>query len=313
MIILAVYYTLADIVLLGQCLYYRGLKSSEAKSTQSAPPSSPDRRIDGSDERTALLGSNGNAANLPRHHRLSSSSFRNLTDVDGSHLSPVTPLLDAPKPTDPPATKSLHPTTALQSFIFNFFAIVLVCAAGVFGWWVSNNPSAEQQQHHHHHHHTSDDDRNAPSDSSDLHFNTLGQIFGYLCALLYLGSRVPQLLLNYRRRSTEGVSMLFFLFACIGNLTYVMSIFAYSPVCAGSSEGGHRAGHCRDGEAAAQYARYIAVNASWIVGSLGTLFLDMGVFVQFFIYRSKTEMNGVQHEGDEEEVEEEEEAILVDD
>lgn len=111
-----------------------------------------------------------------------------------------------------------------------------------------------------------------------LQFNILGQVFGYICAALYLGSRVPQLLLNYRRKSTEGISMLFFLFACIGNLTYVLSIVAYSPVCKHPK-------HCKPGEAGAIYARYIAVNFSWLLGSFGTLLLDAAVFVQYFLYR----------------------------
>jgi hypothetical protein len=34
------------------------------------------------------------------------------------------------------------------------------------------------------------------------------------------------------------------------------------------------------------YGKYILVNLSWLVGSLGTLFLDMGVFAQFFLYRN---------------------------
>lgn len=73
--------------------------------------------------------------------------------------------------------------------------------------------------------------------------------------------------------------MLFFLFACIGNLTYVLSIIAYEPHCSGKH------GRCAKGEAAAVYGRYILVNASWLLGSLGTLFLDFGIFCQFFIYR----------------------------
>ncbi len=74
--------------------------------------------------------------------------------------------------------------------------------------------------------------------------------------------------------------MLFFLFACIGNLTYVLSIFAYEPKCVGG---------CTKGEAGRLYGRYILVNASWLAGSLGTLFLDFAIFIQFFLYRSKTE------------------------
>lgn len=34
-----------------------------------------------------------------------------------------------------------------------------------------------------------------------------------------------------------------------------------------------------------EWWRYVAVNASWLAGSLGTLLLDLGIFVQFFWYR----------------------------
>ena len=33
------------------------------------------------------------------------------------------------------------------------------------------------------------------------------------------------------------------------------------------------------------YGRYVAVNLSWIIGSFGTLLLDAGVFVQYFMYQ----------------------------
>jgi uncharacterized protein with PQ loop repeat len=150
----------------------------------------------------------------------------------------------------------------------NSFAILMVCAAGVLGWYVSNRSQGGQ---HHSKHPKPDDDA--------LGFSLWGQIFGYLCAVLYLGSRVPQILLNYRRKSTEGVSMLFFLFACIGNLTYVLSIFAYDAECSGKH------GRCAKGEAASIYGRYILVNTSWLIGSMGTLILDMGIFIQFFLDR----------------------------
>ena len=42
-----------------------------------------------------------------------------------------------------------------------------------------------------------------------------------------------------------------------------------------------------DGEAAGIYWRYMAVNASWLLGSFGTLLLDAGVFVQYFMYRDE--------------------------
>jgi len=125
------------------------------------------------------------------------------------------------------------------------------------------------------------------SSADDLEFSLWGQIFGWFCAVLYLGSRIPQILLNFRRKSTEGVSVLFVLFACIGNLTYVLSILAYEAHCSGKH------GHCAKGEASKLYARYILVNASWLAGSLGTLFLDIAISAQFIMYRTReSEISG---------------------
>ncbi|KAI9822400.1 MAG: hypothetical protein M1827_000119 [Pycnora praestabilis] len=267
MVILAVYYTLADIVLLAQCFYYRGFTFSDA------PTKPVDSANDEVNENSALLGANSHNDANDSHRNRSTSSFRNLTNIDGTHLSPATPLLDASKSSDAPAAQHTKSMTVLQAGLFNCFAIVLVCAAGVFGWWVSNR----SDRHGHQGGGQTEEER-----ENTLQFNTWGQIFGYLCAALYLGSRVPQILLNYNRKSVDGVSMLFFLFACIGNLTYVMSIFAYSPQC-------RHLRHCHPGEASGIYGRYILVNASWLLGSFGTLLLDLGIFVQFFIYRQPEE------------------------
>jgi len=249
MLILAIYYTIADIVLLLQCFYYRGFTWKD----EVVPPKRSS--LGEANERTGLLA----PSDINQDRRSST--------VSASHLSPVVPLLDAPRHQDPPAPSK--PTTRLQATLFNLVSIVMVCAAGVLGWWISNGSQSGQSHHRSPKH----------PHAEPLSFNLWGQIFGYFCAVLYLGSRVPQLLLNYRRKSTEGVSMLFFLFACIGNLTYVLSIFAYEPHCTG------RRGRCANGEAGAIYGRYILINASWLAGSLGTLFLDMGIFAQFFIYR----------------------------
>lgn len=86
--------------------------------------------------------------------------------------------------------------------------------------------------------------------------------------------------------------MLFFLFACIGNMTYVLSILAYDP--ARHCPHPHRempapVARC---DTAAVYGRYVLVNASWLLGSFGTLLLDAGVFVQYFLYRDYEEDRG---------------------
>jgi solute carrier family 66 (lysosomal lysine-arginine transporter), member 1 len=262
MVILALYYTLADIVLVAQVFYYRGFTLSDKVEKKEEGPQEEEPLLARCDSEIA-------ANQRPRYdqqtrRRSLSEIGRQISHVDGTHLSPATPLLDPPKADDAPAAQMLTPTTTFQAVIFNTFSIFLVCGAGVLGWWIG--------QHSKQGRHTEDQSPSYPE------FDVLGQIFGWLCAALYLGSRIPQLLLNYRRKSTEGVSLLFFLFACIGNLTYVMSIFAYSPVC-------EYPGHCETGEAMYVYRRYIAVNSSWIAGSAGTLMLDMAIFWQFFLYK----------------------------
>ena len=78
--------------------------------------------------------------------------------------------------------------------------------------------------------------------------------------LFYLGSRIPQIVLNYERKSCDGISFMF-LFACLGNLTYVISILSID-----------------------MSWNYLWVNSSWLAGSLGTLGLDFTIFIQFFLY-----------------------------
>lgn len=284
-IILALYYTLADIVLMGQCFYYRGFTF---RDTPELPPKphSPQSTIGDPHEATGLLSP----------PRLNEADRR----WSGEHLSPAVPLII------PPTSHSTRPVvsrqhTRLQAVFANTFAILMVCLAGVLGWYFSNGKQSTSSQ--------LDLSTGRPSESKgnvdkSLEYDFWGQVFGYLCAALYLLSRVPQILLNYRRKSTEGVSMLFFLFACIGNLTYVLSILAYSPSCwedkdvARSTHLGTHGSHCGDGEARRIYARYIAVNASWIIGSAGTLLMDFAIFCQFFYYREQ-DLDNLDYEEDE--------------
>lgn len=287
MIILAIYYTLADIVLLIQCFYYKGFTLSDSLSktdddSDTASTASEDSPLLSSRREPINRSSraNGNGYGHEdlhprisdvdrRHSSHSQGSFRErFLSIDGTHLSPVTPLHDDPDQAQ--HVPEPQPQSTLQTVLFNAGTILIVIAAGVFGWWLSASRAPPSNDHGHDN-----------SSDSTLHFNLWGQISGYVCAILYLGSRVPQLLLNYRRKSTDGISMLFFLFACLGNLTYVLSILVYKPRCGGQH------GVCAPGEAGAIYGKYIAVNFSWLLGSFGTLLLDACVFVQYFMYRKE--------------------------
>lgn len=232
-IILAIYYTLADIVLLAQCFYYRGFTWKDA-----VPAPKNDNRPN---ERTALL-------DAPQERRGS----------DWTGLSPAVPhISEAPK-------EPLPAPTVIQTILWNSVIVFMVCAAGVLGWFLGERAKGPRDE--------------KPGHSNDtLEFNTIGQAFGYLCAVAYIASRLPQLILNYRRKTTDGLSMLFFLFACLGNITYVMSIFAFEPKCGKKG--------CKHGESGQIYGKYILVNLSWLAGALVTLFMDFGVFAQYFVYK----------------------------
>ncbi|CAO1614403.1 unnamed protein product [Jaminaea pallidilutea] len=89
------------------------------------------------------------------------------------------------------------------------------------------------------------------------------QIYGWLSAVLYLMSRVPQIFKN-RQTKCEGLSLALFLFAVAGNVTYVASILIKS-----------------------MEQEYLVESASWLVGSVGTVFLDFVVLGQFVAYREE--------------------------
>lgn len=288
MTILAVYYTFADIVLLGQCFYYKGFTFSDAPVNKSTQPVDEEPAEEAPTEQSSLLPHQRPSNTSTQRSSSSLGSHSRKNHLDATHLSPATPF--TPPQASVPATDTItNRKLTLYTLLFDIGALLVVCAAGILGWWLFSRSSRGQypDQYDHQRH---DRHRTPPSTdnaSTSAHFDIWGQIFGYLCAVFYLSSRFPQIFLNYRRKSTEGVSMLFFLFACVGNLTYVMSIFAYEPGCARLESYGGMHGGCESGEWARGYGRNILLNMSWIIGSAGTLILDLMIFGQFWIYRDR--------------------------
>ncbi|CAG8442668.1 6771_t:CDS:2 [Ambispora gerdemannii] len=92
----------------------------------------------------------------------------------------------------------------------------------------------------------------------------LGQTLGWGSAVLYLGSRIPQLVMNYENQSCEGLSLSMFFFSVLGNFTYCSSILFHSVD-----------------------RKFILRNLPWLIGSGGTLLFDFMIFVQFYLYRNR--------------------------
>ncbi|KAG2236491.1 hypothetical protein INT48_003282 [Thamnidium elegans] len=95
---------------------------------------------------------------------------------------------------------------------------------------------------------------------------TIGWLLAWMCTAFYLVSRVPQIIKNYKRQSTLGLSLALFNFSVGGNMTYAASILLHP-------------GH----------TRHTFLEAlPYLAGSVGTLFLDSIIFAQFMYYRKNT-------------------------
>lgn len=121
--------------------------------------------------------------------------------------------------------------------------LVFVVGAGAMGFLFSG---------------TSGPDTDAPPQKIEMG----PQIVGYLSAVLYLGARIPQIIQNHKRRSVDGLSLLFFMFLTLGNLTYAGQILFYR-----------------------SDSQYVLLNLSWLLGLLGTIFEDSIIFLQFYMYK----------------------------
>ena len=89
------------------------------------------------------------------------------------------------------------------------------------------------------------------------HRRTVGLWVGWASSGFYLGSRVAQICKNWKRSSAEGLSLAMFGCAIAANVTYGAGIL------------------CRT----YSWAELLA-SAPWILGSLGTVTLDVVIFLQ---------------------------------
>ncbi|XP_076886475.1 uncharacterized protein LOC143536349 [Bidens hawaiensis] len=64
-------------------------------------------------------------------------------------------------------------------------------------------------------------------DNSGSH-TAYGQWLGWLMAAIYMGGRIPQIILNIKRGCVEGLNPLMFIFALVANATYAGSILVRS-------------------------------------------------------------------------------------
>lgn len=115
------------------------------------------------------------------------------------------------------------------------------------------------------------------SDSSSVRAFTTKEIIGFtigsVSSVLYLCSRLPQMYTNFKRKSTEGVSYFLFALVILGNTLYGLSVLLKNPD-PGQGE-----------------SNYMIHHLPWLIGSLGTLTLDVIISIQFIIYRNRPSLH----------------------
>jgi hypothetical protein len=68
----------------------------------------------------------------------------------------------------------------------------------------------------------------SPLPEEEIEFDTISQVMGWSSAILYIGSRIPQLVKNWENKSTDGLSIGMFICAVLGNILFTsVSIYKY--------------------------------------------------------------------------------------
>jgi solute carrier family 66 (lysosomal lysine-arginine transporter), member 1 len=94
--------------------------------------------------------------------------------------------------------------------------------------------------------------------------NTFAIIISWLSVISYFVSRIPQIILNFKRKSTQGLSIYTFILIFFANTCFLISILIKS-----------------------QKDDYLIKHLPWLIGSVVSIFIDIFIFYQFYIYKQR--------------------------
>ncbi|KAI9833265.1 MAG: hypothetical protein M1826_000178 [Phylliscum demangeonii] len=309
-VVVAAYYVLVDVVLIGQYVWYDHLKPKREQRSSSihrdrAPARGPnrdpeDRRVEHSTAAAAAIVGKARgparekggllAPDAPETVAISpppppSSSSSSSSSFDGRRALRPPNGDRAVRPVAAPP-RSISPLVSPRSLL----ALSLLCAlAHAHPHALASSGPTSPNGHGHGLSHGATTNAHARRGIEQA-----GRILAWCSTGLYLGSRFPQLYQNHVRRSTSGLSLKLFVAAFFGNLFYSSSLLA-NP-CAWSDLGPFGAGGWVGAEGS-QRVEWIARAAPFWLGAAGVLALDAAIGLQFVLYPDVT-----QEEEEEEEV-----------
>jgi uncharacterized protein with PQ loop repeat len=97
----------------------------------------------------------------------------------------------------------------------------------------------------------------------------LSAAIAWLATAIFLVSRLPQIYLNSQRQSTQGLSLMAFIFAFAANKLMLLAILI----------------RLINMTNAKQQSDYLIKNSPWMIGLAGTGIFDIVIFVQFYLYQ----------------------------
>jgi len=175
-----------------------------------------------------------------------------VVDPNASDLEAVQPLLTGKvtqKSRLKSSSRSGYGATAVSSV--NAVAIAtIVQIAFVAGVSASGGPAAPPPCEYH-----------APISQT---YRIIGIVTAWLSGVLYFFARLPQIILNFRRKDVQGLSFPMFFFAVMANVFYGASILIRRP---------------------ALDHTFVLETLPFLVGSLCTLFFSAIIVCQFIAYR----------------------------
>jgi uncharacterized protein with PQ loop repeat len=90
-------------------------------------------------------------------------------------------------------------------------------------------------------------------------YNSIGTFISWITMSLYIIGRFPQIYENWSTKTTEGLSLLMYIFTMLGNLFYIGVIFS-TP-------------------------EYLYQNIPWLISSVFSILLDIIVILQHYYYK----------------------------
>ncbi|KKK15814.1 hypothetical protein P175DRAFT_0505299 [Aspergillus ochraceoroseus IBT 24754] len=202
---IAVYFCIADGVLIAQCLYYRVRNARRVARERLSSTATPEPT-------TPLLGRRFSDVVVG----ISEDPVRRRGSRTGPSYSAI-PGAAPPMSQNPEDTlaKLVEENSAGSSaWVKNISSVLAICVIGMAGWTIAWQTGVWEP---------------APqSDNGGVDTAFGAQVLGYISAVCYLGARLPQIYKNYTNKSCEGLSLLFFILSLMGNLTYGAGILCHS-------------------------------------------------------------------------------------